>query len=111
MTKPTPPNHAVALRYDPSLDQAPRVVAKGYGHVADAIIATAQEHDLYVHESRELVGLLMQLDLDQHIPPELYLVIAELLAWLYALDSNDPEFEHLLGPASLSTTPNPTVKK
>ncbi len=97
MTKTTPTN-AVALRYDPSQDQAPRVVAKGYGHVADAIIATAKEHGLYVHESREMVGLLMQLDLDQHIPTELYLVIAELLAWLYALDSDDPDFEQLLGP-------------
>lgn len=103
MTKPPSTTNAIALRYDPSQDQAPRVVAKGYGHVADAIIATAKEHGLYVHESRELVGLLMQLDLDQHIPAELYLVIAELLAWLYALDSEDHEFEQLLSPASTST--------
>lgn len=95
-----PANSAVALRYDPTADNAPRVVAKGYGHVADAIIETAKENDLYVHESKELVGLLMQVDLDQHIPPELYLVIAELLAWLYALESDDPNAERLF-PASL----------
>lgn len=98
MTKTPTTTNAVALRYDPSQDQAPRVVAKGYGHVADAIIATAKEHGLYVHESRELVGLLMQLDLDQHIPTELYLVIAELLAWLYALESDDPNLEAQLRP-------------
>lgn len=85
-----PPNSAVALRYDPTDDGAPRVVAKGYGHIAEAIIQTAKENGLYVHESKELVGLLMQVDLDQHIPPALYLVIAELLAWLYALESEDP---------------------
>lgn len=90
-----PATSAVALRYDPTADNAPRVVAKGYGHIADAIIETAKEHDLYVHESKELVGLLMQVDLDQHIPPELYLVIAELLSWLYALEHNDPNVENL----------------
>lgn len=110
MTKITPTTNAVALRYDPTNDQAPRIVAKGYGHVADAIIATAQEHGLYVHESRELVGLLMQLDLDQHIPADLYLVIAELLAWLYALDSEDPSAEPLLSSTPTSTASNPTVK-
>lgn len=98
--KNRPPNSAIALRYDPTADNAPRVVAKGYGHVADAIITTAKEHNLYVHESKELVGLLMQVDLDQHIPPELYLVIAELLAWLYALESDDPNVERLF-PTSL----------
>lgn len=78
---------AVAISYDRS-DEAPRVVAKGYGTLADTIVRTAREHGLYVHESPELVGLLMQVDLDAHIPPQLYVAIAELLAWLYALDSD-----------------------
>ena len=64
---PLPPqdkrNSAVALTYDKK-DSAPRVVAKGYGSLAENIIKTAHEHDLYVHESPELVGLLMQVDLD-----------------------------------------------
>lgn len=76
---------AVALRYDAE-SPAPRVVAKGYGTLADTIIETARAHGLYVHESPELVSLLMQLDLDQDIPPELYVAIAELLAWLYQLE-------------------------
>lgn len=78
---------AVALRYDPN-EAAPRVVAKGYGKVAETIMRTAREHGRYVHESPELVGLLMQVDLDSHIPPALYAAIAELLAWLYALEKN-----------------------
>jgi flagellar biosynthesis protein len=77
---------AVAITYD-TRDSAPRVVAKGYGTLAETIIRTAKENGLYVHESPELVGLLMQVDLDKHIPPELYLAIAELLAWLYSLES------------------------
>jgi flagellar biosynthesis protein len=76
---------AVAVRYDPK-DAAPRVVAKGYGTIADTIIRTAREHGLYVHESPELVNLLMQVDLDAQIPPQLYVAIAELLAWIYALE-------------------------
>lgn len=81
-----PDSHAVALTYTDS-DSAPRVVAKGYGHVADAIIARAEEHGLYVHRSPELVGLLMQVDLDDRIPAELYLAVAELLAWVYELET------------------------
>ncbi|HYG42054.1 MAG TPA: EscU/YscU/HrcU family type III secretion system export apparatus switch protein [Bordetella sp.] len=77
---------AVALSYGEH-DTAPRVVAKGYGQIADTIVRTAREHGLYVHESRELVGLLMQVDLDAHIPPQLYAAVAELLAWLYRLEA------------------------
>ncbi len=79
---------AVAVSYDGG-DHAPRVVAKGYGIVADAILRAANENQLYIHESPELVGLLMQVDLDSHIPPQLYLAVAELMAWLYRLDSGE----------------------
>lgn len=86
----TPPSDdertsAVAVRYD-TKDVAPRVVAKGYGTIADTIIRTAKDHGLYVHESPELVNLLMQVDLDSQIPPQLYVAIAELLAWIYSLE-------------------------
>jgi len=76
---------AVALQYD-AQDHAPRVVAKGRGELADRIIAMAHEHGVYVHESRELVALLMQVDLDRNIPGVLYVAVAELLAWLYRLE-------------------------
>lgn len=81
---------AVAVRYD-TKDAAPRIVAKGYGNVADTIIRTAKDSGLYVHESPELVGLLMQVDLDAQIPPQLYVAIAELLAWIYALEEKTVE--------------------
>ncbi|ANN78266.1 EscU/YscU/HrcU family type III secretion system export apparatus switch protein [Bordetella flabilis] len=101
MTATTPaPGHeparhaAVALSYEEG-ETAPRVVAKGYGTLAETIIRTARENGMYVHQSPELVGLLMQVDLDAHIPPQLYLAVAELLAWLYRLEagSADPARE------------------
>ena len=80
---------AVALAYSQT-DAAPRVVAKGRGLVAEQIIARAREHGVYVHESPELVSLLLQIDLDQRIPPQLYIAVAELLAWIYRLESGQP---------------------
>lgn len=76
---------AVALAYAPG-DAAPKIVAKGRGLIAEAIVARAKEHGVFVHESKELVALLSQVDLDDYIPPTLYVAIAELLAWLYRLD-------------------------
>lgn len=83
---PTEPRQAaVALAYGTG-QGAPRVVARGQGLLAQAIIDRARECGVYVHESAELVALLMQVDLDQHIPPQLYAAVAELLAWLYHLE-------------------------
>lgn len=77
---------AIALAYGAG-DFAPRVVAKGKGLIAEQIIEKAKSHQVFVHESKELVALLMQVDLDDHIPPQLYLAIAEILAWLYQLEN------------------------
>ena len=66
---------AVALAYQAG-QAAPKVVAKGRGLLAQAIIDRAKDAGVYVHESPELVSMLMQVDLDQHIPPELYLAVA-----------------------------------
>lgn len=85
---------AVALAYS-AADKAPRVVAKGRGLIAEEIIARAREHGVFVHESPELLALLMQVDLDQRIPPQLYVAVAELLAWIYRL-------EHALEPPQIA---------
>lgn len=77
---------AVAMAYHGSKDGAPRVIAKGSGVTADAIISLARGSGVYVHKSAELVNLLMQVDMDSEIPPELYQAVAELLAWLYSMD-------------------------
>lgn len=70
-------------------DTAPKVVAKGRGIIAQAIIERAKEHGVYVHESEALVSILMQVELDENIPPQLYQAVAELLAWIYRLERKD----------------------
>lgn len=81
----TGPLEAVALRYE-SDQGAPQVVAKGRGYVAEAIVSRAREAGVYVHESPQLVQLLMGVDVDAQIPPTLYVAVAELLAWLWRLE-------------------------
>jgi flagellar biosynthesis protein len=81
------PASAVALAYHAG-NTAPKVAAKGNGLVADEIIRRAHDAGIFVHESRELVQLLMQVDLDSHIPPNLYQVVAVLLAWIYHVEQN-----------------------
>jgi len=82
--------HAVALVYE-AKDGAPRVAAKGSGRIAEEIIARAREAGVFVHESPELVALLMQVDLDDRIPPALYAAVAEVLAWIYRLEQGTAE--------------------
>lgn len=77
---------AVALRYRAGEADAPRVVAKGKGIVADQIVALAQEHGVHVHEDADLVALLGALDLNADIPAELYRAVAEVLAFVYRLE-------------------------
>lgn len=79
---------AVALRYADG-DAAPVVIAKGQGEVAEEILRLAREAGLYVHESPELLALLMKVDLDARIPTTLYVAIAELLAWVYRVEGRD----------------------
>ena len=69
---------------------APKIVAKGSGSVAQEIIAIAQEHGVLIHKDDELSALLAQLDLGQEIPEGLYHVIAELIAFSYVLQGKFP---------------------
>ncbi len=87
MNPPKTRLNAVALAYR-SGDTAPKVVAKGRGLIAEEIIARAKENGVFVHESKELVALLMQVELDGNIPPALYRAVAELLAWLYHIENS-----------------------
>lgn len=79
---------AVALRYDREIDEVPVVVAKGRGFIAERIKEIARESGVPLKEDKELADYLMSLDLYQEIPPELYAVIAEILAFIYRMDKN-----------------------
>ena len=85
-TDPYAEAKAVALKYDMERDTAPRVVAKGRGHVAENIMAVAQKNTIPVYQNKTLVNMLMALELDREIPPELYRAIAEVMAYVYRID-------------------------
>lgn len=83
---------ATALKYDGKT--APKVVAKGHGELAEDILAIAKEHGILVHEDEELSKLLTSLELGDAIPTELYLIIAELIAFSYVLQGKFPDEWH-----------------
>ena len=80
------PKKAVALKYKPGQDDAPKVTAKGTGVVAEKIIDIARKQGIPVKDDPDLVEVLSRLDLDEEIPPELYVIVAELLAFVYSLN-------------------------
>ena len=77
---------AVAVRYDVEKDRAPRVTAQGRSLVADRILAEAKKNGIPVYQNKSLVNMLMALEIDREIPPELYRTIAEVLAHVYRID-------------------------
>jgi flagellar biosynthesis protein len=74
---------AVALRFREEQEDAPRILAKGQGPIAERIIALARSHGIPLHEDRDLVRLLGILDLDAEVPPAMYQALAEVLAHVY----------------------------
>ena len=82
-----PPDIEVAaLRYDAGNEHAPKMIARGRGHAARKILELAEEHDVPVTKDPTLVSILGALDVGAEIPPDLYGVIAEVLAWAYHSD-------------------------
>ena len=74
---------AVALRYNQDKDQAPTVIAKGQGLIAERIREIAGQQGIPIHRDSDLVELLAQVDIDREIPGELYAAVAEVLSWIY----------------------------
>jgi flagellar biosynthesis protein len=79
------PLQATALGYEPGKDVAPRVLATGKGAVAEKIITLAQENNIPIREDPVLAAALATVDLNETIPPELYKVVAEILAYVYRI--------------------------
>jgi len=89
----TNPTHfAVALQYDREKMGAPVVVAKGAGYVAQRIKDVAREADVPIIENKPLArGLYHSVEIGQEIPEELYVAVAEVLAYIYSLKTNGSE--------------------
>lgn len=85
-TDPNAPKKAVALKYDAKNNAAPKVVAKGKGHVAENILKAAKSNSVPVYQNKSLVNMLMALEIDKEIPAELYTTVAEVLAYVYRID-------------------------
>lgn len=87
---------AVAVRYDVDKDKAPLILASGRGPIAEEILRIADENKIPLYEDPELAKLLGKLELDSEIPPELYVLVAEVLFFIYQLDRMAEKKERLL---------------
>jgi flagellar biosynthesis protein len=76
---------AAALQYQHRQDNAPTLVAKGSGVIAERIIEVARQHRIPLKRDPQLIEVLSKLDLNQEIPPDLYRAVAELLAFVYRM--------------------------
>ena len=82
---------AAALKYDGKKDAAPRLTAKGRGVVAEKIIELAQKHNIPIKSDPALVQILSKIDIDEQIPAELYKAVAEILAFVYSMNTQQRE--------------------
>jgi flagellar biosynthesis protein len=80
---------AIALEYDGK--NAPLVTAKGAGDLADKIMSLAHQHGIPLHEDRELIDILAQINMGEEIPENLYHAVAEIIAFAYILSGKFPE--------------------
>lgn len=83
---------AAALQYDHLLSNAPKIVAKGEGNVANNIIKIAKDNNLPIKKDEDLVELLSQLDIDKEIPTQMYKAVAEIFSFIYGItNKNKPK--------------------
>ncbi len=76
---------AAALKYRHMIDQAPTVIAKGQGVVAERILEIARKHGIPMTKDPALLEVLSKLDVGEEIPPDLYRAVAEVLAYVYRM--------------------------
>ena len=88
---------AAALKYDGQ--NAPTVVAKGYGEVARQMIEVAEQNQVHIHNDPLLLEVLSKLELGDEIPEQLYLAVAKIIAFAYFIQGKHPDFH----------SPNPAV--
>lgn len=77
---------ALALGYKPDKQNAPKLLAKGKGLIADRIIELAKSKGIPIKQDDDLIKVLYKLEIEEEIPPELYEAVAELLAFIYKLN-------------------------
>ena len=101
---PSPPDLAVALKWDEA-EAAPRVTAKGRGDIASRILELADASGVPLRQDADLTRLLCQVDLGAQIPRELYVAVAEVIAFAYMLSERTPGQTAAADPATVSDPP------
>lgn len=76
---------AVVIKYIRNKDNAPKVVAKGTGFIAEKILELAKKHNIPIVKDEKLVSFLINVDIGKEIPPETYKVIAKILSYVYTI--------------------------
>jgi len=95
--KPVPGKRtAIAMRYDVEKDKAPLILATGRGAIADEILRIAEENKIPLYENRDLANMLAKLEIDTEIPAQLYVLVAEVLFFVYKLDKMAEKREKLI---------------
>jgi len=79
---------AAVIKYDEETGKSPTIVAQGKGQVAQQIIALAQQNNIHMQEDSSLVANLLDMDLGDNIPPQLYSVMAEILVLIEEMERN-----------------------
>jgi len=87
---------AVAIRYNVEKDKAPLILASGRGAVADEILRIADDNKVPLYEDPDLAKLLSKLQIDTEIPSDLYVLVAEVLFFVYQLDRMAQKRERLV---------------
>ncbi len=77
---------AIGVKYNKDEDNAPKVITKGAGEIAEKIIKKAEEYGISVMEDKNLAEILYKLEVPSEIPEELYGVMAEILMYVYEVD-------------------------
>ncbi len=79
---------AIALKYDKESDDAPKLIAKGYGEIAQRIIDLAKENDIIIETNPILAEALSGVELDETIPIELFEAVAEVIGFVLRTQNN-----------------------
>jgi len=77
---------AVALKYKAYEQSAPKVIAKGKGEIAQKIIQKAKEYDIPLFQNEVLADMLLDVEVGEEVPPDMYKAVVEVFVWLYKLE-------------------------
>ena len=78
---------AIAMKYKAYENNAPKVIAKGSGEIAKKIIQKAKEYDIAIFQNPELTQMLMNVEVDEEVPPKLYEAVVEVFVWLHKTEN------------------------